>query len=336
MATRAEGRGADHGLIFGKFLPFHTGHRRLVELALARCERVTVAVFSRDAEPIPGHVRGGWIRSECPAAQVVHVVTNYPDPWDEESWSYWVDICRRCAPGVTHLFTGEDYGDELARRLGAQHVRVDRAASPAPVSGTAVRADPVANWRCVPDAVRPWLARKVAIVGAESTGKTTLARQLAEHFGTVWVPEYGRTYCELKDIDTLTPSDLLAIAHEQAETEDRLATECSGLLICDTDLMVTRAWCAHLCGMVHPGIADVESTRRYDLHLITNSKVAWQNDGTRVCDGEDIRDWFHRRYVEELTGRGAPHMVLPPRQGDAFALACNAIETLWPTLRART
>jgi len=302
---------------------------------LRHCGTATVVVFSRDAEPIPGQVRAQWVRQECPGARVLHVVANYPDPWDAESWDYWVAACRRCAPHATDLFTGESYGDELARRLGICHVCVDPARSVVDVSGTAIRHDPIANWQYVPRSVRPWLVRKVAIVGAESTGKTTLAERLAELYRTVWVPEHGREYCEMKAIDTLTPADLLAIAVEQAEMEDRMAVESNGLLVCDTDLMVTRAWCQHLCGMVHPDIAEVERTRRYDLHLITNPAVAWQNDGTRVCGDEGIRQWFHRRYVEELTAQCRAHMILPARQGDAFALACNVIETLWPTVRAK-
>src|SRR6185369_11437204 len=151
----------------------------------------------------------------------------------------------------------------------------------------AIRHDAITHWQHVPNAVRPYLARKVAIVGAESTGKTTLAEHLANHYSTVWVAEYGRDYCELKDIDTLTPTDLLAIAVEQAALEDRMAVQSNGLLICDTDLMVTRAWSMHLCGTIHPKIAEVEKSRRYDLHLVTSSQVEWQNDGTRVCDRND-------------------------------------------------
>jgi HTH-type transcriptional repressor of NAD biosynthesis genes len=322
-----------HGFVFGKFLPFHNGHKRLIERVISRCEAVTVAVFSRDAEPIPGHIRAHWIRQECPEARVIHVVTNYPNPWDEESWEFWAETCRRCASSATHLFTAEDYGDELARRMGIEHELVDRNPIAAAVSGAAIRQDPIAHWQHVPAAVRPWLVRKVAIVGAESTGKTTLAEQLTEHYETVWAPEYGREYCELKEISTLTPNDLLAIAIEQAEIEDRMAVQSNGLLICDTDLMVTRAWCAHLCGTVHPGIAGVERSRRYDLHLVTNLAVAWQNDGTRVCESDDVRKRFHNCYIEELSDRSACHIQLPPRQGDAFALACDIIETLWPVLK---
>jgi len=332
MAKRAEKiADARHGLVFGKFLPFHIGHRELINHALSQCDTVTVIVFSRDAEPIPGDVRKGWIEAECEQARVIHMVANAPDPWDDISWEYWVNMCRRCAPMATHLYTGETYGDEMTLRMGLAHVRLDRSASP--VSGTSIRRDPVGNWQAVPNAVRPYIARKIAIVGAESTGKTTLARDLAALYGTVWAPEYGREYCELKDIYTLTPTDLLAIATEQAALEDRMAIQSNGLLICDTDLMVTRAWSQHLCGTIHPAIRDVERGRRYDLHFITSLQVAWQNDGTRVCSHDDTRTWFHRTYVDELTQRQVPHMELPPRQGDALSLASDVMDTLWPEVR---
>ena len=296
---------------------------------MERCDALSVIVFSRDAEPIPGELRAEWVRAECPGVRVVHVVANYPDPWDEESWGWWVQACRRCAPGASHLVSAEAYGDELARRMGLEHLRADRTAEPA-VSGTEVRTDPLRHWRHVPAAVRPWLATKVAIVGAESTGKSTLAADLARMYGTVWTPEYGREYCEMKDTDTLGPTDLLAIAAGQARLEDEAAVRCGGLLFCDTDVMVTRAWSRHLCGMVHPGILEVERTRRYALHLVTAIGVPWQNDGTRVCGEPGVREWFHRQFVEELAHRGVPHMQLPARRGDALAAASNVIETIWP------
>src|ERR1043166_9381487 len=163
--------GPTHGLVFGKFLPFHNGHKNLIEMAASQCEKVTAVVFSRDAELIPGNVRAQWIRQECPQVRVLHVVTNYPNPWDEESWEYWVGACRRCAPNATHLFTGEAYGEGLARRMGIRHVMVDPDRTVTPVSASSIRQDPITHWNQVPGSVRPWMVRKVAIVGAESTGK---------------------------------------------------------------------------------------------------------------------------------------------------------------------
>src|SRR5438128_32813 len=142
MVKRASGKDylAGHGLIIGKFLPLHNGHKWLIESALGQCDLLTVAVFSRDAEPIPGHIRASWIRSEFPGIRVVHVVENYPDPWDEESWRFWSQLCLRVAPDASVLYSGETYGADLAKRMGISHVLVDR--HELPVSATAIRLDP--------------------------------------------------------------------------------------------------------------------------------------------------------------------------------------------------
>jgi HTH-type transcriptional repressor of NAD biosynthesis genes len=98
------------------------------------------------------------------------------------------------------VFTSEAYGDELARRLGARHVAMDPPRAAHPVSGTAVRADPVTHWSALAPCVRGHLAWRVVLVGAESTGKTTLAAAIAARLrarggafvDTAWVPEVGR------------------------------------------------------------------------------------------------------------------------------------------------
>src|SRR5258708_35492957 len=167
MASRTDsGAGAGHGLTIGNFLPLHNGHKRLIDHALGRCERLTIAVFSRDAEPIPGTLRAAWIRSEYPDARVVYEVANYPDPWDEESWDYWVELCRRCAPDATTLFSGEEDGIELARRMGIAHELMHRKLDP--VSATAIRLDPIAQWEHVPPCARPYLPLHRVLARPES------------------------------------------------------------------------------------------------------------------------------------------------------------------------
>src|SRR5690606_16308182 len=96
------------------------------------------------------------------------------------------------------VFTSEVYGVELGRRFGAAAIDVDRERLRYPVSATAVRRDPVACWELLSAPVRAALARRVVVLGAESTGTTTLARALADHYRTTWVPEYGREYSERK------------------------------------------------------------------------------------------------------------------------------------------
>jgi NadR type nicotinamide-nucleotide adenylyltransferase len=187
------------GLVIGKFLPPHRGHLHLIATAAAAVDRLTVLLFSKAAEPIPGELRAAWMRELCPQAQVLHSAEEHPvDFGDPAVWALWIGAIRRVLPaGPDLVFSSEAYGDELARRLGARHVAVDRERRAVPVSATRIRAAPLANWEYLPPCVRPHYALRVAIVGAESTGKTTLARELAARRRTAWVPEFARAYLEI-------------------------------------------------------------------------------------------------------------------------------------------
>src|SRR5207302_10464947 len=127
------------------------------------------------------------------------------------------------------VFASEDYGRRLAEELGAKFVPVDRERGAVPVSGTAVRSDPMANWSFIPRCVRPYFAKRVCVFGPESSGKTTLARRLADHFRTAWVPEYARTLLEANGGDVRC-EDMEVIARGQAAAEDALARNANRVL----------------------------------------------------------------------------------------------------------
>jgi HTH-type transcriptional repressor of NAD biosynthesis genes len=191
MAPRAGERGmsARHGLVIGKFYPPHAGHHHLVRRAAAEAARVTVVVMAASVESLALADRVAWLR-EVHAADanvtVVGIVDDHPVDYGSDAiWRAHVALMQEAARGVTALpvdavFTSEPYGDELARRLGARHVAIDPPRAAHPVSGTAVRADPVAHWGALAPCVRGHLAWRIVLVGAESTGKTTLAAALVD------------------------------------------------------------------------------------------------------------------------------------------------------------
>ncbi|MEQ1504804.1 MAG: helix-turn-helix domain-containing protein [Myxococcota bacterium] len=202
---------AAHGLVIGKFYPPHAGHHLLVHAAASACDRLTVVVMAASVESIPLAVRVGWMRevhADEPNVTVTGIVDDVEiDLHSDAVWQAHVDLMRRAARGVSDapvdaVFTSEGYGAELGRRLGARHVAIDPDRTLVPVSATAVRADPIGQWHQLAPCVKAGLARRVVLVGAESTGKTTLARALAERLAgrgdawadTRWVPEYGRDY----------------------------------------------------------------------------------------------------------------------------------------------
>lgn len=320
------------GLVLGKFLPYHAGHAHLIGAARAAVDELTVLVCSIEAEPIPGALRFRWVRDSHRDCRVVHVAEALPQrPEDDpDFWAIWADVVARHAGRVDVVFTSEAYGDELARRLGARHVPIDPERRMVPVSGSAIRRAPLTNWRFVPPAVRPYYALRVAIVGTESVGKSTLAARLAAEMETAWVPEYGRDYCEVRPAESLDVDDLAAIAWGQATWEDERARDAERVLVCDTDLHVTATWSDLLVAERPLWLTDAARARRYDLVVLLEPDVPWIQDGLRVL--RDRRERHTAMIRRELEDAGRPYVAIGGPFDQRHAAVARCIDEL---LRAR-
>ena len=318
------------GLVIGKFMPPHAGHLQLIDYARSQVEQLFVVLFTKQAEPIPADLRLAWLRELLPGVTICHVDRELKVDFDDPAaWAFWVSAIRDVLPADPDLvFSSEAYGDELARRLGARHVLVDPARRAVPVSATQIRQNPLAHWEAIPPPVRPYYVRRVAIIGAECTGKTTLARALAEHFQTVWVPEAAREYLLARG-GVCTPEDMLIIAREQAGQEEALARQANRLLFCDTDLMTTRLWHERYFGPCPPEIQRLADERRAHLYLLSAPDVPWVADGLR--DSPHYRQWFHERFQSELSARGLAYGVLT---GSLQLRLAAAVSQVAPLLNA--
>ena len=315
------------GLVVGKFYPPHRGHQLLIDAALAGADEVHVVVCDRPGENPPAALRAAWLREIHPAARV-HVID---DRYDADDSAVWAAACTQLlgfAPDV--VFTSEDYGERFAACLGCRHVLVDRARLAVPVSGTAVRADPLGNWDYLAPPVRGFYAKRVVLVGAESTGKTTLATALAAAFDTAWVAEYGREHWEEKiargDLNFWRPHEFADIAREQCTREDAASRLCNRVLICDTDAFATRVWFKRYLSAWSPEVDAIAAAhRRPDLYLLTDLATPFEQDGTR--DGERIRGWMHQTFVEELTAAARPYVAVTGTREQRLATAVAAVRS---------
>ncbi len=126
---------------------------------------------------------------------------------------------------------------------------------------------------------------KIVLFGPESTGKTTLAKQLAKHYHTHWVPEYAREYLQKKWDDEgkiCELEDLLPIAKGQMALENQLAKQANKILICDTDLLVTKVYSeAYFDGFCDPLLEKYALQNTYDLYFLTGIDVPWVPDDLR-------------------------------------------------------
>ena len=172
---------------------------------------------------------------------------------------------------------------------------------------------------------RPSKAKKVAVVGPESTGKSSLSEFLASHFKTNWVPEYARGY-----LDNLTrpyqQHDLLTIARGQIRLEDKYAYDSQDLLICDTNLYVIKVWSQYKYGTCHPEILNHIATRKYDLYLLTYIDLPWIPDPLR--EHPEKREELFNIYLNELKRQSVPCVVIKGQGEQRQRAAVKAIEKL--------
>jgi NadR type nicotinamide-nucleotide adenylyltransferase len=297
------------GVVVGKFYPPHAGHRHLIDTAAAQVDRLDVFVCDRRDQTIPAAIRASWLRETHAHQPNVHVreIHDFEDDDNSEAWAHCIVEALGYVPDVA--FTSEDYGERFARCMGARHVSVDRDRRVMPVSGTLVRADPLKQWAYLAPPVRAWYAVRVAVVGAESTGTTTLARALAGHYGTDWVPEYGREYCEQLvasgeplEAHRWKTEEFLEIARTQLAREDEAARRCNRLLFCDTDILATSVWHERYVGTASAELRAIAASRHYALHVLTDCDIGFVQDGLR--DGEHVREWMTARFREELAATG--------------------------------
>lgn len=319
------------GVTIGKFNPFHLGHDHLIRVAKSQVDRLVVIVAERSDQTIPGHRRADWISSTHPDVEVLVTPDDLPElpaPWAERT----LDLLAT-PPAIA--FTSEAYGDEWAGLMGGAHVPVDPDRQAFPISGTELRQNLRSGFRHLTPAAKADLAKKVVVVGAESSGTTTLTKSLAERYATVWAPEYGRWYWEgrrhLPDSQPWTSNEFEIIATEQIRLIQYLSRQSTGFTFCDTDALATAVWHQRYLGHRSEIVEALADANRPDLYILTIPSFPFVQDGTRL-DGAH-RQEMHGWFVEALERAGTPWIAVEGEHEDRVSEAITAIESIpWARL----
>ena len=170
------------------------------------------------------------------------------------------------------------------------------------------------------------MLKKIVVIGPESTGKSTLCKQLAQHYDTLWCPEFAREYL-LTNGTNYTYENLLSIAKGQLALEDeyiamvnserlivnkesgkdsRLLTADSRLLFVDTDMYVMKVWCEFVFGKCHRFILDQIVERKYDLYLLCNTDLPWVQDELREYPDPESRHKLYTIYEDIMINQAVP------------------------------
>ncbi|MCW3088412.1 MAG: ATPase [Sediminibacterium sp.] len=192
------------------------------------------------------------------------------------------------------------------------------------------------------------MIKKIVIIGPESTGKSTLCEQLAQHYRMQWCPEFAREYLvtngTVYDFD-----DLLTIARGQLAMEDEYAalvksqwsmvsdktwvnphslhtTHHWPFLFIDTDMYVMKVWCEYVFGKCHQFILDQIVARPYDLYLLCNTDLPWVKDDLREYPDEGTRKELYQLYKDLLINQQVPWVEISGSYDDRLLTAIDAVE----------
>lgn len=170
-------------------------------------------------------------------------------------------------------------------------------------------------------------ARKIVVIGPESTGKSTLCAGLAESLQTIWIPEFARQY--LLDLGRdYIENDLLKIASGQISAEEVAMKMASNYLVCDTDLYVLKVWAESKYGRCHKTILETIAARPYDLYLLTYIDIDWEDDPLREHGLPEERHYFYNQYRDIVINSGVPWVDIRGSQEQRLADALTAVHKL--------
>ena len=212
---------------------------------------------------------------------------------------------------ITAFYSSEFYGQHVSEALRAQDRRVDPDRTRIPVSASAIRTDTYANRRFLDPIVYRDLIARVVFLGAPSTGKTTMARELATLHDTVWMPEYGREYWDKHQSDRrLTLEQLVEIGEGHLQREQSLMLDANRTIFIDTDATTTFMFSMYYHGHVHPRLAELAAATlgRYDLFFLCETDLPY--DDTWDRSGKANREVFQQQIKADLLNRQIPFITL--------------------------
>ena len=302
------------GLTLGKFAPFHKGHQLLIETAIKEMDEVIVLIYDDPVINISLATRASWIRELYPNIVVIEGVNSPNDTgYTAEIMKIQEDYVLSVLDNrnISHFYSSEPYGEHMSIALNAINRQVDVSRNIIPISATKIRKDSFKHKDFVHPKVYTDLVTKVVLLGAPSTGKTTLAEKLALHFDTQWMPEYGREYWEKHQVNKrLTLEDLLKIAEGHIQREDALVLQSNRFLFSDTNAITTYLFSLDYHGNALEELKDLakRAENRHDIIFVCDTDIPY--DDTWDRSGDVKRKVFQEKIIEDLNDRNLKYHML--------------------------
>lgn len=318
-------------------MPPTTGHLQLVQFAsLLAPKGVEVIVCTQPHEPMVRErvqaLRDAVGRCHMDNVRVRHfdqVIEQ--DPRAPGFWETWRSLMVKF--GVTtddYIVASEAYGQHLAELTGAQFFPYDIDRSINSVKATPVREDPIGHFADILPEFQTYLRTTVTVFGAESTGKTTLSRQLAETLHGHWLFEYARPYLE-RTVNEITVRSMTGIWKGQSALQRQAVQNLydKPFVIQDTDLFSTVGYWQFphwqpTIGTCPPALIDEALALKSDLYIITKSNIPFEADPLRY--GGTVREGIDEYWIDVCRRYELPFVIL--EQSDRQQRLTEAVELI--------
>ncbi|MDY4387087.1 multifunctional transcriptional regulator/nicotinamide-nucleotide adenylyltransferase/ribosylnicotinamide kinase NadR [Pectobacterium aroidearum] len=332
------------GVVFGKFYPLHTGHIYLIQRACSQVDELHVILgydeprdrllfenSSMSQQPTVSD-RLRWLLQTFKYQKNIHIhafneqgMEPYPHGWDV--WSKGIQAFmqeKSITPNFVYTSEEQD-APQYREHLGIEAVLIDPQRSFMNISGSQIRHDPFRYWDYIPTEVKPFFVRTVAILGGESSGKSTLVNKLANIFNTTSAWEYGRDYVFSHlggDEMALQYSDYDKIALGQAQYIDFAVKYANKVAFIDTDFVTTQAFCKKYEGREHPFVQALIDEYRFDLVILLENNTPWVADGLRSLGSTTARSEFQNLLKTMLADNNIQYVYIKESDYDSRFLHC--------------
>lgn len=280
------------GMYGGAFNPLHMGHVECIMKAASQCEELYIVIsYRNDETDIDVKIKYRWVYLLTKHIGNVRIILleDKLKSKSEYTEEYWTSDCEyvksKIGKKIDVVFCGSDYDNKSFWNVcypESEFVVFERDK----YNSTAIRSNVYKHWDWIPNVVRPYYVKKVLLIGSESSGKSTLTINLANHYNTNYLDEVGRELSEISGTDTMMLSqDFTRILLEHKAKELRLVEQSNKVLFEDTDCLITRFFMEFLEDEnieKNAALAEaIAGLNEYDLILYLEPDVEWVQDGDR-------------------------------------------------------